>query len=241
MNEPSAAADSAQPDPELAAILRASSEQRIAAQIQAARQQAAAKQADRAAFTQNRNAGLRARHATKAARLGLIQFHDAKETTVTTRKFNTGDQVGIRTIPGASGTVEQVLGDAEITIYWVAYGVEQGEPEKRGFYTADQLMDDEELWQQEVSCWGAGDSATVDRDQVAQKAAEYIANVLTPQNEKTISLPGVSVHYLDGKRPPTDVADIKAALLDGRLWISWTCDRVTAAMRALHGEPADLS
>jgi hypothetical protein len=75
-----------EPDPELAARLRASSEARVQAQIQAARQQAAGKRAGRAAFTQNRAVGLRNRHAAKAARLGLIQFHDAKETTtVSTR------------------------------------------------------------------------------------------------------------------------------------------------------------
>lgn len=78
MNEPSAAADSAQPDPELAGRLRAASEARVQAQIQAARQQAADKRASRAAFTQNRAAGLSARYAAKKTRLRLTERHDQK-------------------------------------------------------------------------------------------------------------------------------------------------------------------
>ncbi|WP_225447373.1 hypothetical protein [Streptacidiphilus sp. PB12-B1b] len=78
----------------------------------------------------------------------------------------------------------------------------------------------------------------VDRDRIAQEAAEYIANVLIPESDKTQALPGVSVYYTDDKRPPRTVADIKATLLEGRFWISWIGDeRVAAAMRAIHGQP----
>lgn len=182
---------------------------------------------------------------------------------MTIRTFSVGDQVGLRTIDGASGIVEQVLDAAGITIYWVAYSVEQGAPVQRGFYTADQLMGDEELWQQEVTCWGEGDSVdrecrvchpegdhscttcfpgAVDRDQLAQKTAEYIAGVLIPESDRIHALPGVTVFYTDDKRPPREVADIKAALLGGAFWTSWIGEkRVTAAFLALHGEPARQS
>lgn len=78
---------------------------------------------------------------------------------------------------------------------------------------------------------------TGDRDQLAQHTAEYIATVLMPKADAFHSGPGVTVHYADGQRPPTGVDEIKATLLDGRVWISWLDSRVTAAMRALHGEP----
>jgi hypothetical protein len=45
------------------------------------------------------------------------------------------------------------------------------------------------------------------------------------------------VSSADDKRPPTAVEDIKDALLAGRPWISWLDDRVTAAMRAMYGDP----
>ena len=77
----------------------------------------------------------------------------------------------------------------------------------------------------------------IDRDQLAQDTAEYIASVLAPQAAEIHAYPGVTVHYANDQRPPTEVEDIKAALLDGRVWISWVCDRVTQAMRQLHGEP----
>jgi hypothetical protein len=78
---------------------------------------------------------------------------------------------------------------------------------------------------------------TIDRDQLAQDTAEYIATVLMPKTAETHASPYVTVHYPDGKRPQTEVADIKAHLLSGRCWISWMDDRVVVAMRALHGEP----
>lgn len=77
-----------------------------------------------------------------------------------------------------------------------------------------------------------------ERDQLAQETAEYIANVLIPATRKLNKLPGAFIHFLSDTRPPTDVAEIKAALLDGRIWISWLDgDRVEAAMHRLHGEP----
>ena len=68
------------------------------------------------------------------------------------------------------------------------------------------------------------------RDQIAQTTAEHIA--ANPGIE-----PGVIVHYPSPERPPTDIPAIKAALLDGRIWMSWLDDHVTAAMRRLHGDP----
>jgi hypothetical protein len=77
-----------------------------------------------------------------------------------------------------------------------------------------------------------------DRDRIAQETAEYIANVLIPEADRIHALPDVSVFYADDKRPPRTVPDIKAALLEGVFWISWIGnERVTAAMRALHGQP----
>lgn len=73
------------------------------------------------------------------------------------------------------------------------------------------------------------------RDQLAQETAEYIANVLIPQSDAVHALPGVTVNYPGGNRPPRDVPSIKAALLAGECWISWMNDRVLTAMRELHG------
>lgn len=159
------------PDPDLAAALAASCDERIQARIQAAKQRRVLQQNTRAAFAQNRAAGIRARHALREARARLTARH---------------------TLPPANPA---------------------GDPTKEN--TVNDL----------------------DRDQLAQDTAEYIANVLTPQAQKTHALPGVTVHYINDQRPPTDVPGIKAALLDGRVWISWICDRVTQAMRQLHGEP----
>ena len=77
-----------------------------------------------------------------------------------------------------------------------------------------------------------------DRNRIAEETAQYIATVLIPEHDRLQALPGVSVYYADEKRPPRTVADIKAALLDGVFWISWIGnERVTAAMRAIHGQP----
>jgi len=79
---------------------------------------------------------------------------------------------------------------------------------------------------------------TADTDRIAEETAQYIATVLIPEADRLQALPGVSVYYADEKRPPRTVADIKAALLDGVFWISWIGnERVTAAMRAIHGQP----
>lgn len=77
----------------------------------------------------------------------------------------------------------------------------------------------------------------MNREELAQETAEYIANVLTPEQARVAELPGVAVHHLDDRRPPTDVLDIKYALLGGSIWISWMDDRVIDAMHALHGKP----
>lgn len=71
------------------------------------------------------------------------------------------------------------------------------------------------------------------RDQIAQEAAEHIVNDLNPEHERFHAHPDVTIHYLDDTRPPTDVAGVKAALLDGRYWISWMDDHLTAALKAL--------
>jgi len=81
-----------------------------------------------------------------------------------------------------------------------------------------------------------------DTDRIAEETAQYIATVLIPEADRLQALPGVSVYYADEKRPPRTVADIKAALLDGVFWISWIGnERVTAAMRAIHGQPVGHS
>lgn len=73
-----------------------------------------------------------------------------------------------------------------------------------------------------------------DRDQLAQETAEYIANVLIPQSDAVHALPGVTVNYPGGERPPRDVPSIKALLLEGTYWISWMDDRVLIALRTIH-------
>lgn len=65
-------------DPDLSQKLRELSEQRITAQIQAARQRADQRRQTRAEFGERRKIGLRSRHATKAARQNLIQLHQQK-------------------------------------------------------------------------------------------------------------------------------------------------------------------
>lgn len=65
-------------DPELQARLRASADERIRACVQAAKQRAGQRRQTRAEFTANRDAGLRSRHAIKAARQNLAQLHQQK-------------------------------------------------------------------------------------------------------------------------------------------------------------------
>ena len=74
------------------------------------------------------------------------------------------------------------------------------------------------------------------KDELAQQTAEYIADVLIPAHADRAAI--IDVRYVDGNRPPHDVDEIKAALLAGRIWISWIDDRVSAAMRELHATPA---
>lgn len=81
----------------------------------------------------------------------------------------------------------------------------------------------------------------INRNQVAQEAAEYIASKLNPAREKFEEMPGATIHYADDKRPPTSVEEIKQSLLDGNIWISWMDDRVTAAMREIHGDPTGMA
>jgi hypothetical protein len=71
----------------------------------------------------------------------------------------------------------------------------------------------------------------MDREQIAQETAEHIAAKGEQQSTDT-----VQIHYIGGDKPPTDVQGIKAALLDGRIWISWMDDTVTAAMRQIHAD-----
>jgi hypothetical protein len=68
-----------------------------------------------------------------------------------------------------------------------------------------------------------------ERDQLAQETAEHIAEHLSHRAG------GVTYHYDAAGPPPRDLAAIKAALLDGRVWLSWLDDRVFATMRELHG------
>lgn len=75
------------------------------------------------------------------------------------------------------------------------------------------------------------DPVMVDRDNLAQATAEYIARELNPAAGNA----GYTF-YADDRRPPTDVEAIKAELLGGHLWISWMDDAVCAAMKAIHGQ-----
>lgn len=72
------------------------------------------------------------------------------------------------------------------------------------------------------------------RDRLAQETAEYIAAVLTTRQTPEKHPEG----YEEPEEPhaPTSVEEIKATLLNGRLWVSWLDDRVIEAMRELHGE-----
>jgi hypothetical protein len=86
--------------------------------------------------------------------------------------------------------------------------------------------------------------STTTHEQLAQETAEYIAHTLVPRSVRLASYSEITIHYPkdengNDRRPPTDVEEIKATLLDGRFWISWMDDRVTAAMRTLHGEPGE--
>jgi len=71
-------------DPDLAARIRAASDARIAAQVQAARARIGDKRAVRDAFGERRKVGVQHRNTARAARLALIAHHDSKETNVTT-------------------------------------------------------------------------------------------------------------------------------------------------------------
>ncbi|MHA6761812.1 hypothetical protein [Streptacidiphilus sp. PAMC 29251] len=69
------------PDPDLAEILRASAEKRIADQIADATARREAQQQTRAEFTARRTAGLRRRYAAKQARLRMIANHQQTQET----------------------------------------------------------------------------------------------------------------------------------------------------------------
>lgn len=67
----------------------------------------------------------------------------------------------------------------------------------------------------------------MDRDRIAQETAEYIAAHTQPADD------GIVIRYVGEERPPTEVADIKAALLQGKVWISWMDDVVFKSMRQM--------
>lgn len=69
------------------------------------------------------------------------------------------------------------------------------------------------------------------RDQIAQEAAEHIAEHLNKVADEAgwAPVPGK-------KKPPTTVPEIKQSLLDGEIWRFWLDARVIAAWRELHGE-----
>jgi hypothetical protein len=67
-------------DPDLAARLRELSEQRITAQVQAAKQRADQRRQTRAEFGERRKIGLRSRHATRESRIRLTNRHQQKGT-----------------------------------------------------------------------------------------------------------------------------------------------------------------
>ncbi len=89
-----------------------------------------------------------------------------------------------------------------------------------------------------------GDGTIIERDRLAQETAEYIAATRTPPVPETPTVGNSVIVGRHGstvaldRRPPTAVAEIKATLLGGHVWISWMDDRVVAAMRALHDESA---
>lgn len=63
-------------DPDLAIRLRASADERIRAQIQAAKQRADQRRQTRAEFGERRKIGLRSRHAVREARINLARHHN---------------------------------------------------------------------------------------------------------------------------------------------------------------------
>lgn len=75
-------------------------------------------------------------------------------------------------------------------------------------------------------------SDTMNHDSLAQETAEYIAADLVPQHG--VNLTNVLVKYTGEERPPREVAEIKATLLSGYLWLSWMDERVADAMRQMH-------
>jgi hypothetical protein len=66
-------------DPALSARLRAASDARIAAQVQAARTRIGDKRAVRDAFGERRKTGVQHRNAARAARLRLIDNHNQED------------------------------------------------------------------------------------------------------------------------------------------------------------------
>jgi hypothetical protein len=79
-------------DPELAEKIRASVDERITAQIQAARKRIVAQRDTRAAFAENRRAGVQHRNAAREARIRLAENHDRKEAlTMHTIKLDSND------------------------------------------------------------------------------------------------------------------------------------------------------
>ena len=70
-------------------------------------------------------------------------------------------------------------------------------------------------------------------DQLAQAAAEHITRDLIPEQDRLSDSPGVTIHYVNGRRPPRDVDAIKAALLAGEIWTSWMDEHVLMAVRAI--------
>jgi hypothetical protein len=255
-------ADNPALDPELAARIRASVDARITAQIQAARERITQKAATRAAFASNRQHGLKHRNALREAHVRPTHRHDSRESTVTStsnRKFQIGDQVSAMNDGCPMSGIVTGLDAHEMCATchctpldpdhqgdgssccpgpWYTVKLTHDDHDHLYSFAEHELKGDAEMWAEEVAMMGdCLPPAPSDREQLAQETAEYIANVLTPKAEAAHALPGMEVFYTDGRRPPTCVAEIKATLLAGRFWISWTDDRVTAAMRALHGEP----
>lgn len=75
----------------------------------------------------------------------------------------------------------------------------------------------------------------MDREQIAQETAEYIA-AHAPAGQPT---DGIVIRYIGEQRPPTAVADIKAALLQGKVWTSWMDDIVFKSMREMGFTPEE--
>ncbi|MHA6762071.1 hypothetical protein [Streptacidiphilus sp. PAMC 29251] len=87
-------------DPEIPTIeqLRDLADARVREQVQAAQQRSAKQAETRATFAARRNAGVRTRNTAKAVRLGLIQFHDSKESTTMTETAKTMSPLDFTTL-----------------------------------------------------------------------------------------------------------------------------------------------